>query len=799
MSTGQESSPSLRNLCVRLLIGGVILFLLFLLFMLLHFSHFIAVYCLFLLCILMLGRPLYPLYFLAFILPFFGNNPGGKYSLFFVDQVLILILLRWLTPFLWKKKPRFHGSVFGIWIWLFLFITLVALFPLRHDLKNMYLFTGDVRWFIYNIFTAYAVDFFWSLRLTVNLFLSILFFYYLIHTITEARQLKNLALCAFSGFFLSLFLGILDFHNIIDLTFIRPLNPDLVRFGYKRLMSLFWHSGWYAEYIVILAPFFFAVFFFGKPGSRPFKNILLGFMILYAMIFTYQRAGWISFAAGLLVLSILGWKLLYKKLGKFHHLVFVIVGSGIILGGFTFFVTSDLTAHTALAQRLRHIFFAPDRTRIWDQALLLYQKKPFLGIGTGNYYYYHQSNFPPGHAYYYFDKVTAHSTYLHLLVERGPFCLLIFLILLGAAFRKAALGFKMSREFSFQRILSGAVLASLVGFTVYGLAQYMFYVRIIELLFWFILALSEIVGRGGGGPIPASFPPRDQLVTTGFIVLILVILCLAPTAHDLFFWNESGEPRDKFLGSWFDPWDEMRVTCDQEVLETKFLLFHPNVREKPVTASLMINGKLMSSQLIRDKYVHQIAALIPQDMPLPLRVRLLTDRPFRVFEAYPEHPKNRMPCHLVGARDIRCRSLGLEGIGFYPWEKPNDIRYRWTNSLKALCDIQVASPVLSLDLLAANPDLASRPLSVSLVLYDEQRNIIAQKKLEFRAESGSEVTGANPVKPNILAQFPLERYLNKTVRLEIEAGRLFCPLDFHLEDTRMLGIYVSEPLWRSLP
>jgi len=786
-------------LFTRLLIGGVILFLLFLLFILLHFTNFIAVYSLFLLCILMLGKPLYPLYFLAFILPFFGNNPGGKYSLFYVDQVLILILLRWLVPFLWMRKPRVHGSVFGIWIWLFLFITLVALFPLRHDLKNMYLLTGDIRWFIYNIFTAYAVDFFWSLRLAVNLFLSILFYYYLIHTITEVRQLKNLALCAFSSFFLSLFLGILDFHNIIDLTFLRPLNPDLARFGYKRLMSLFWHSGWFAEYIVMLAPFFYAAFFLGNPARRSFRNILLGLMILYAMIFTYQRAGWISFAAVLVVLSILGWKLFYLRLSKSHNLMLLVIAIGIILAGFTFFVTSDMTEHTALSQRLRHIFFAQDRTRIWDQALLLYQKKPFLGIGTGNYYYYHRSNFPPGHAYYHFDKVTAHSTYLHLLVERGPFGLLLFLVLLGAAFRRAALGFKTSPEFSFQRILSGAVLASLVGFTVYGLAQYMFYVRIIELLFWFILALSEIAGRGEDAPIPRPFPPREKLATAGFILVILVILCLTPTAHDLFFWNVTGEPMNKFLGSWFDPWDEIRVTCDQEVLETSYLLFHPDVREKPVTVSLVINGKELSSQVIRDKYVHQIAALIPSDMLRPLRVRVLIDRPFRVFEAYPEYPKNRMPCHVVAARDIRCRSLGLEGIGFCPWEKPGDIRYRWTNSLKALSDIQVSSPVLSLNLLAANPDLASHSLSVSLVLYDERRNIIEQKKIEFGIKSGPEDIGTNPVESNILVQFQLEKYLNRTVRLEIQTSRLFCPLDYHMEDNRMLGVYVSEPLWGSPP
>ena len=784
-----------RTLVVRILLGAGILFLLFLLCILLHFSNFIAVYCLFLLSLLMLFKPLSPLYFLAFILPFFGNNPGGKYSLFFVDEVVILILLRWLTPLFFAKRPSFKGSMLGIWIWLFFFITSVALFPLRYDIRNAFLSTGDLRWFIYNIFTAYAVDFFWSVRLTVDLFLSILFFYYLINTITDLRPLKNLGLCVFSGFFLSLFLGILDFHNIIDLTFLRPLNPDLVRFGYKRLMSLFWHSGWFAEYIVLIAPFFLAPFFLHQPHRRPLLRILLGLMILYAMIFTYQRAGWISFSAALLVLSILGWKVLYLRLAKSRNLLLLIAGILLIVGGFTFIVTSDLTAHTALAQRLKKIFFAPDRTRIWDQALLLYQRKPLLGIGTGNYYYYHCSNFPPGHPYYHFDKVTAHSTYLHILVERGPFGALVFLVLLSLALRRATLGFKLSREFSSRRTLSAALLASLVGFIIYGFAQYMFYIRIIELLFWFLLALTEILGTDIPALAPKPLTHKEKLAMGAFMILILVILSFQPTAHDLFFWNVTGNPEDEFLGSWFDPWDERTVTCDQQVLETKYLLFHPDVRKSPVTVSLLLNGKVMCSQIIRDQYVHQIAALVPRDMAQPLHVRLLTSRFYRVFEAFPQWPKNKRPCHCVGARDVRCRPLGLEGIGFYQWEKADKVRYRWTNSLRALCDIQVTSPVLVLHLLAGNPDLASRPLSVSLLVSDEQGRIILDKNPEFRAEG----RGENAVKPSLFVQFPLENHLNKTVRLEIKIGRLFCPLDSGLEDTRMLGIYVSEPLWDSGP
>ncbi|HQH11328.1 MAG TPA: hypothetical protein PLS31_02755, partial [Candidatus Sumerlaeota bacterium] len=92
--------------------------LLTLLGVLLHFSNFIVVFGIIALAIISIYKPNYPLYLLALMLPFFGNNPGGKYSLMTVDMVLILILLRWFVPLIFKKKRRILTSCLDVWIGL---------------------------------------------------------------------------------------------------------------------------------------------------------------------------------------------------------------------------------------------------------------------------------------------------------------------------------------------------------------------------------------------------------------------------------------------------------------------------------------------------------------------------------------------------------------------------------------------------------------------------------------------------------------------------------------------------------
>ncbi|MBN1901707.1 O-antigen ligase family protein [Candidatus Sumerlaeota bacterium] len=775
-----HSSPFFRALL------GIAVFFLFVLFcILLDISNFFLNYILFLLLAASIFKPFYPLYLLFLLLPFFGNNPGGKHFLFFVDQILLIALLRWLIPLLFAKKIVLRGARFGVWIWLFFIATILCLFPLRLEILNEMRAIGNIKWLLYNVFNAYAVNYFWSLRVPLNLFLSIMFFYHVINNVSEKKQLSNLALCALSGMFLSLAIGILDFHNIIDLTFFRSLNPDIQRFGYKRLMSLFWHSGWFAEYLSLLSPFYLAFLCYRKFKLK-LRHILLFTMILYGVVFTYQRAGWISFMSSAVVLLFLCGKTYHYS---YRRLLRIFVGLFVLSLGFAmlFLVFFDTDMKMSLVHRLQNIFQYKDRTHIWNQALILYSKKPFLGVGSGNYYLYHRSAFPPDHPFFDYDKVTAHNTYIHLLVERGPFALLFFIVLLGSAFHSLIKSFGRGENNPDRRMIVVALLSSLTAFTVYGIAQYMFYIRIIELIFWFILALSEIVSRAEQDQYQENKrnPYRWHLVV--FVAILSVFLCFQPTSRDMFYWNKCEHIDSSFIGSWFDPWDEVTLPCEGDVVETRFFLFHPDVKTNPVHVSLTVNERALATFLTRDFYAHAIAAYVPSSFKRPLRIGLRTDRLVRMNELFPEFKHDRKQFQCVGERNIHCRNLGLEGVGFYPWEETDGRRFRWTYAKRALCEVKVTSPILHLQLAASNPDLSQKPLSVSIGFYNDKNRTISSQVFLLEKQKGDN--------SSLNAVFDLKDYIGKTVRMEITTDRLFCPLDDDIEDPRTLGIYVSEPFW----
>ena len=755
--------------------------LLTLLGVLLHFSNFIVVFGIIALAIISIYKPNYPLYLLALMLPFFGNNPGGKYSLMTVDMVLILILLRWFVPLIFKKKRRILTSCLDVWIGLFLFLTLLSLFQLRHDLWNAYLWSGTSLWFVYRIYTAYAVDFFWSIRLLLNLVIGILFYYYVLNNVEQEEQIKKIGFAALGGLIISIIAGILDFHKIIDLTFFRPLNPDIERFGYSRLMSLFWHSDWFMEYMLPIAPFFLLPLFLGSAKSK-MKTLILAILILYSTIFTYQRAAWISFGVMVLAMIFLVKKTLFSRLARRRSIIIFLAAILFLSVFFAIILFANSNLRISLANRFSELFLFSDRTRIWDQGLSLWSKKPLFGVGAGNYYYYHRTTYQPDHPFYNFDKVTAHNTYLHILVERGVFALLAFLLLLLYSLKKSLKTFTRCQPNSLERTIAGGCAVALIIFIIYGLAQYMFYIRIVEIIFWFVLGLSAFTGTKCLEQ--KQITAREKCCLAGFGAgAFILMLIFQPTAKDLFYWSEYSNPDVRFMASWFDPWDERTIECREEVLETRFVVFHPDTAQKPVRVDMLINGKVLASMPCRDKEPHEIAAFIPPQSKQPLHVKLLADRPFKGIEVYPETGV-RAPFHCIVERDFRCRPLGLKGIGFSKWEDLNGIGFRWTNAPEAFCDVAVSSPVLALQLTASNPDLSANPLTVNIELSDSAGGTIAKRELTFANQQEIKTVRFNIPFPAV-----------KTARLSIKVDRMFCPLDSGGNDSRILGIYVSEPLW----
>lgn len=149
---------------------------------------------------------------------------------------------------------------------------------------------------------------------------------------------------------------------------------------------------------------------------------LFYFIALYALIFTFSRAAWVSLAAGLMaVLISLAIKRDKWSVGRqtaiiFFSLAFVAMA----IMPFRDLVLTRFDLETRLEQKS-----LDDRAEYLDQSLAVIENKFFTGVGAGNYITnlrHEQSNIKPAWEYQ-----PVHNSFLLFFAENGIFAALAFL------------------------------------------------------------------------------------------------------------------------------------------------------------------------------------------------------------------------------------------------------------------------------------------------------------------------------------------------------------------------------------
>ncbi len=192
---------------------------------------------------------------------------------------------------------------------------------------------------------------------------------------------------------------------------------------------------------------------------------------LAALVITMSRSGWVACMASVFFLP----KLRLKHL-LFFAVVFVLVFS-IFYNIFIGRIEASTLKSTSIRTRLL----------MWDYSFYLTKKRPFLGIGAGNFAENAYREFPE--LVYRLpvgiNHCSTHNQYLGILVENGIIALIVYVLFLvhtakRVLYNKTFAGEKMN-------ILRRSVLASFVAlvifqmFAQYGLRNY---------LAWSILALA---------------------------------------------------------------------------------------------------------------------------------------------------------------------------------------------------------------------------------------------------------------------------------------------------------------------
>ncbi|MDX2177590.1 MAG: O-antigen ligase family protein [Candidatus Sumerlaeia bacterium] len=450
-------------------------------------------------------RPVWALYAIALFGPLFLNDPGNTHLLVTLEVFLLgafsgYVRLRSIDG-LGAAGDAPPGSPAGPWpAWAASMAMLVgasAIVGARLVLLREDAFAGredTVFATAMNVFYGWSTMPDWGLRALWNWWTAILAAFLAARFATPlvaARWLKLAGL----GLAAACAAAFLDRFGLIDLDTFRRPNPDPLHAG--RLQGLGGHAGWFGMWIVACWP---GLALWLAVPSRKFRLVIasvLLFLVAPALILTAARASWLGVGLGVA----LGAAYLYRRERAVRPWMFI----GVALAAALFAVAALFS--DVVSRRIENLLRVGDRLNYYSSGATMLREYPF-GTGLGTHYLYYESLFLPWpvSAHYQFDHVSAHSYPLQILIENGPAALA--LLLLGGLLLARDLRRAWPRLAPDPQRTALALLCSVGGLLVVGVAQYLGDIRVIELTLWVGAGLLAGLLRRGAPDAFAAESPR---------------------------------------------------------------------------------------------------------------------------------------------------------------------------------------------------------------------------------------------------------------------------------------------------
>jgi hypothetical protein len=356
---------------------------------------------------------------------------------------------------------------------------------------------------------------------------------------TETERLPKLFLgAAFLGLVGSLVIGVLNYYGFIDLLWLRGLDP-IVNPGGKqfRLQSLFGHSGWYAEYLTLAIPTCLVVLALRWPFWIRAVAILFALALgEFALILTYQRGGWLSYPLTLVAVwaAIYVVRLLERKETDIVHAlrrsvvkVLVSLPLTVVVSLLLVYIIQGKSsvdeAMSPYISRFKDIQRTGDRTDFLKAGFLIGTLHPVLGGGADSFAWQFEreiesprGRFPgrfilPLHG-------SAHNVYAQTFSGKGLCGLLTLLaipLFMIAATPRALRDTSRSIPEKLV-VLVGACYGC--AFLIYGNVQEVFYVQVLQFLFFAIVGIVAAVGYRRNDPLKGT-----TLVPPWICVLLIAL------------------------------------------------------------------------------------------------------------------------------------------------------------------------------------------------------------------------------------------------------------------------------------
>jgi O-antigen ligase len=372
--------------------------------------------------------------------------------------------------------------------------------------------------------TPYQLRYFLSLNetsyaysiLTVLLTQQAILTAFFVHAFVQRASRHAFVFCVSlaAGLALTLFAGVLDFYQLINLEFLRALDPNINPGGVQvRLQSFLGHSGWLAEYIVLTIPY--ALVLLLQKGRTRLRLSLLVFMLMlgvYVTALTFQRGGWITYAVTLLLVCFSIFTTRSNK-GGAHGFVQIKEASLKAVGLFVLIVAVPLFALYAVnkiqsggaqqgrgndvyAQRLVEIGNVSERTVFFKAGYRLGLLHPFLGGGSEGFGFLYKKEFLDAEGRYVNDPIplgtlysTAHNVYMQTFSGKGLWGLVLLLLPLLYMIASGLNLLKREDVTPQQRLIILLSICAACAFLIYGNMQEFFYIQSLQYIFFITLAI----------------------------------------------------------------------------------------------------------------------------------------------------------------------------------------------------------------------------------------------------------------------------------------------------------------------
>jgi O-antigen ligase len=562
-------------------------------------------------------RPRAGLVALAAALPLFGSPPGGPYLGALDAAGLAVIVTCW-------RAGRPAASALAWPALAFVTVGLTSLVPTPYLppswspeilLRLIRALPGVEGWTALYTWRAAA-----DLLLGWGLFVSV-------RRVFAGRSVRPLALGFLAGLGTTVLFGFAESWNLIDLAAYRPQfkSNDTT----PRIASLFFLSGWLAEYLVVATPLAVAAVATRVGRWRHLAPVVLS-LCLGCLLLARQRGGWLAAAVQLVAAA--GWLLLRRRRHGWTRAdsrrALFMAAAVLAVAGVVVVAAGDVGQVIDRAVSIRE---GPNtRLPLWRAAVEMGRQRPLFGWGVGSFAPVFDLLNPPGSPNFRKNHGTAHNLYLHTAAETGTLGLAA-LALLGWA---AVVCLRRPREG--QGPTAFALGVCLIGIAVYGLVQQMLYLRVLAWAFWLLLGCTAVVsGREAAAP-PARWARALALVALALVPVRLAWVEPAPLAGSRGFGLHESEGTEHRLLRWTEGFAAVRLSVPGDGLTLYFANGHPKGGERPVEVVVAVDGRAREAITVPggwQRHTFEIEPGGPRQVVLTIEARPAF-RPFSDYRSY---------------------------------------------------------------------------------------------------------------------------------------------------------------------